>query len=374
MRGINDEAAIARIHAVLPMLNEAQRRMYLAAEAEAIGAGGITWVSDAAGVSRVTITAGRKDLREGRNLCVPGESGTPIRREGGGRKPLETAQPGIGEALESLIDPCADHPLRWTTKSTRKLCGELRQQGFQAGERSVASLLKKLGYRLSQTRSTGPAGSPCPDRAGQFRLINDLSAQFLRGGCPVICVDCERVQPAGQDSAPDCDPPSPDPEQSGFAEAGSPDSVHPDAAVFAVSAIRSWWNDMGSTRYPGTDRLLITVAGGGLLWMASPRWKSELQKFAEETRLDLTVCQLPPGTSRWIGVEYRLCNRITTQWPVRPPESLRITVELIASAAAQPDPAPGCEPGQAEPASLAHSGAPGWVDRIQAGGTRNRTE
>lgn len=157
---IVDENAVKRIKQVLPILNEAQRRIYLAAEAEALGHGGITQISKATGVSRVTITAGAKDLKENRNCTVPGEASTLIRREGAGRKPIEVTRPGIREALESLMETAAfgdsQGPFLWTTKSLRNLEADLQKLCYQVKCRKIGYLYKKHGLQPSEQSENEP--------------------------------------------------------------------------------------------------------------------------------------------------------------------------------------------------------------------------
>ena len=196
-----DNSTIERILKILPILNEAQKRMFLASEAEALGYGGITQISKATGISRVTITSGIKELKEGRNTCVPGSECMGIRREGAGRKPIEITQPGIREALESLMESSTfgdpQGPLLWTTKSLRNLEEELHAKGFDVKYRKIGYLLKDMGYSLQVNQKMNQVGDQHPDRDAQFRHINDTAAQFLNNGYPVISIDCKKKENIG---------------------------------------------------------------------------------------------------------------------------------------------------------------------------------
>lgn len=189
-----DDITIKRIEKILPILNEAQKRIYLASEAEALGHGGITQISKATGVSRVTITAGINDLKEGRNSAVLGESDTHIRRKGAGRKPIEATQPGIREALESLMESSTfgdpQSPLLWTTKSLRNLEAELQKLGFNIKYRKIGYLLKGMGYSLQVNQKMNQVGDQHPDRDAQFRHINDTAKKYMNDGYPVVSIDC----------------------------------------------------------------------------------------------------------------------------------------------------------------------------------------
>lgn len=352
-----DEITIQRISKILPILNEAQKRMYLASEAEALGHGGITQISKATGISRVTITSGMKDLKEGRNTAIPGDSGVPIRREGAGRKSIEITQPGIRETLESLMESSTfgdpQSLLLWTTKSLRNLEEELRKKGFDIKYRKIGYLLKDMGYSLQINQKMNQVGNQHPDRDEQFRHINDTATQYLNDGYPVISIDCKKKENIGNfkntgaEYSPRKQPVKvldhdfPLPELGKAAPYGVYDiganegyvnvGISADTAQFAVNTIRSWWNEMGHEKYPASDRLLITADGGGSNGSRNRLWKTELQKFADEAQLNISVCHFPPGTSKWNKIEHRLFSQITKNWRGRPLESLEIIVNLIAS-------------------------------------------
>ena len=131
---------------MLPVLNEKQKRLYLASEALEIGRGGIAQVSRASGTARSVIVAGIKELRSGDVNVISIDA--PIRRKGAGRKPITESQPGIEEALDKLVGNdtfgSPENPLRWTTKSLRNLAEELRAEGFKIAYRKVGYLLQKM--------------------------------------------------------------------------------------------------------------------------------------------------------------------------------------------------------------------------------------
>ena len=369
-----DEKNIQRINKILPMLNEAQKRMYLASEAEALGHGGITEISRISGVSRVTITAGINDLKQGRNTAVPGESQSPIRKEGAGRKPIEVTQPGIREALESLMESSTfgdpQGPLLWTTKSLRNLQNELQEKGFDIKYRKIGYLLKDMGYSLQINQKMNQVGDQHPDRDAQFRHINDTAASFLGQGYPVISIDCKKKENIGNfknggaEYAPkknpvkvlDHDFPLPGLGKAapyGVYDIGANEGyvsvgISADTAQFAINSIRSWWNEMGRERYPDTSCLLITADGGGSNGSRNRLWKTELQKFADESQLDITVNHFPPGTSKWNKIEHRLFSQITKNWRGRPLESLEIIVNLIASTTTDKGLIVRCKPDETE--------------------------
>src|SRR5215471_16879370 len=101
-------------------------------------------------------------------------------------------------------------------------------------------------------------------------------------------------------------------------------------ACFAVNTIRRWWRVMGKKRHPKTKRLLVSADSGGSNGYRIRLWKFELQKLANELKLPITVCHMPPGTSKWNKIEHRLFSFISINWRGKPLRSYRTIVQLIA--------------------------------------------
>jgi hypothetical protein len=346
----NDEELERKLATVLPCLDERQRRLLAAAEARSLGYGGITRVSKASGISRPTIQAALKQLD------TPGLFGGRIRTIGGGRKKARDKTPAILDALEQLIapetrgDPMS--PLRWTCKSTRQLASALADQGFAASHRVVGEMLHHLGYSLQANAKT-LEGKQHPDRDAQFRYINRTSGRYITEGWPVISVDTKKKElvgqykNAGEEWEPAGEPEKvnvhdfPDPRVGKAIPYGVYDmgwdlgwvnvGIDHDTAGFAVESIRQWWHGMGSELYGNAKRLLICADGGGSNGYRVRLWKVELQGLADETGMEITVCHLPPGTSKWNKIEHRLFSYITMNWRGRPLVSHHVVVELIAA-------------------------------------------
>ena len=344
-----------KIKTMLPILNEKQRRLYLASEAIAIGHGGIAEVSRASGLSRNVISRGIKEIEAGDAKELSAEA--PIRRKGAGRKAITKTQPGIKEALDDLVCDATygnpENPLCWTTKSLRKLADELHEKGFKIGYRKVGYLLEEMGYSLQMNQKMNQVGEEHPDRDEQFRHINQKVKDFGSAGLPVISIDCKkkelvgRFKNSGSEYAPkghavevfDHDFPLPAlgkaapygiydiAANEGFVNVG----ISSDTAQFAVASIRSWWYSMGIERYPAANKLLITADGGGSNGSRNRLWKTELQALANDTGLEISVCHFPPGTSKWNKIEHRMFSQISKNWRGRPLETLQIIVNLIAS-------------------------------------------
>ena len=338
-----------KLRRVWPHLHERGRRILAAAEALAWGHGGVSQVSRACGLSRVTILQGIRDLEapvlpEGR-----------IRRPGGGRKALVTQDPSLPQVLESLVEPLArgdpQSPLRWTCKSTRTLASELTAQAHPISHEKVAQLLRGLDYRLQGTRKT-EEGTDHPDRDAQFRYINRTVRRALAQGAPVISVDTKKKELVGNFANPGRqwrptktalrvkthDFPTPAvpraypygiydvQRNTGFVNVGTDH----DTATFAVASIRGWWHQEGRRLYPTATELLITADGGGSNGYRLRLWKWELQRLADQTGLSIRVCHFPPGTSKWNKVEHRLFSFISSNWRGEPLRDYETVVRLIA--------------------------------------------
>ena len=351
--GIDAEQIKRRFDAMRPVLDERLRRLWAAAEALALPRGGITTVAAATGVSRRAIHLGIKELRD---AAPPACEPRRIRRAGAGRKRLVDRDPTLAADLERLIEPLTrgdpESPLRWTCKSTRQLAAELQRQGHQVSHVTVAELLHELGYSL-QANSKTIEGTAHPDRNAQFEYINHLVDEQLRAGDPVISVDTKKKEligdfkNAGQEWRPAGDPERVRVHDFAIPELGkvSPYGVYDlaqnagwvsvgvdhDTAAFAVQSIRRWWQSMGRDTYPHATRLLITADSGGSNGYRVRLWKVELQHLADELGLPITVCHLPPGTSKWNKIEHRLFAFISQNWRGRPLVSHEAVVNLIAA-------------------------------------------
>jgi DDE family transposase len=347
-----DVAAIkARFEMLASVLDERERRLFAACEARAAGHGGVVAVSRATGMARSTIDRGLADLKAG-----PAPLGGRVRRAGGGGKPAIATQPGILSALNDLVqssirgDPEA--PLLWVSKSQRHLSAALAKQGFIAGQKLVGRLLRRLGFSLQANAKTRE-GSSHPDRDAQFEHINAVVRAFQAAGQPVISVDTKKKELVGdfKNGGRELRPkglPEPVrvhdfiiPELGKAVPYGVYDitanegwvnlGINHDTAAFAVESIRRWWQELGAPRYPAARRLMITADCGGSNGARVRLWKRELQVLADELRIAISVCHLPPGTSKWNRIEHRMFAFITQNWRGKPLVSHEVIVQLIAN-------------------------------------------
>ena len=341
----------AKFKSIWPLLDERTRRIMAANEALGLGYGGVSIVRRASGLSRKAIAKGIREIREG----VSPPAGH-IRKSGGGRKKLTVSDAGLLTALEGLID-CGtrgdpESPLRWICKSTRTLSLELTRDDHPISYVKVAQLLHEQNYSLQSNRKT-EEGEDHPDRDAQFRHINSCVKRTLAAGLPVISVDTKKKELIGNyDNAgqqwltakqprkvsghdfPDPSVPRAYPygiydlgQNAGFVNIGTDH----DTGAFAVASIRGWWRAEGRHIYPDAEQIVITADGGGSNGSRLRLWKLELQTFADETGLSLSVCHFPPGTSKWNKIEHRLFSFISSNWRGEPLRDYETIVNLIAN-------------------------------------------
>ena len=333
------------------VLNEQSRRRFVALEAQALGRGGVSLMAGISGLARSTIYHGLLDIRR-KVSAPPGR----VRRVGGGRKSKALEDPTLEVDLKGLVEPVTRgdpmQPLLWTARSLRTLAKELARKGHRVCPTVVGGLLRSMGYSLQANRKTREGGHHI-DRDAQFHYINAQAKAFLAAREPVISVDTKKKELVG------------DFKNNGrqWRPTGTPERVNVhdfidpklgravpygvyditnnvgwvsvgtdhDTASFAVQTIRRWWRTMGKKRHPRATRLLISADGGGSNGYRVRLWKVELQRLADQLELPITVCHLPPGTSKWNKIEHRLFSFITINWRGKPLRSYRTIVQLIAA-------------------------------------------
>jgi hypothetical protein len=345
----NSDVLAKKFERIWPYLDERARRMMAASEAKQLGYGGVSIVSRACGLSRITIAKGIREL-ESEPMAVG-----RIRRPGAGRPQLITLNPQIPQLLEALVEPLTrgdpESPLRWTCKSTRTLAAEMAAQHHPLSHEKVAQLLRSMNYSLQSNRKM-EEGEDHPDRDAQFVYINRQVRRALAAGMPVISVDTKKKELIGnfenhgrqwrKSKSPEIvnghDFPTPNVPRAypygiydigrntGFVNVGTDH----DTGAFAAASIRGWWCHEGKHLYPEAKQLLITADSGGSNGYRLRLWKVELQKLADTTHLAIQVCHFPPGTSKWNKVEHRLFSFISTNWRGEPLRDYETIVRLIA--------------------------------------------
>jgi transposase len=352
-----EDQARMRWRVIAPVLDERQRRLWAAAEAQSLPKSGAAVVARATGLGHRTIRTGMRELGE---LDAAPQPHRPqharIRRPGAGRKPIEEQDPSLLDDLDALVEPTRrgdpESPLRWTTKSTRNLAAALRATGHKVSPSKVGQLLREQGYSLQANKKT-KEGVQHPDRDAQFHHINNSVAAFVNEGAPVVSVDTKKKELVG------------DYKNGGreWRSAGSPREVDAhdfpggslgkaipygvydvvrgeahvnvgmdhDTPTFAAESLFAWWRTMGKRAYPNATKLLVAADAGGSNAYKSRVWKRELQDFADVTGLAVHVCHFPPGTSKWNRIEHSLFSAISINWRGRPLRTFETVVSLIAA-------------------------------------------
>jgi len=344
-----------RYEAVKGSLTERARRLFVAAEAKAAGYGGRAAASRATGMAPSAIDRGLKEIEATAATGGPGLDKTRSRRPGGGRKKLEDKHPELLGKLKGLVEATTrgdpESPLLWTARSLRNLVEAMAELGFKMSPSTLSRLLKLLGYSL-QSNKKCLEGQQHPDRNAQFENIAEKVRRQHEKGDPAVSVDTKKKElvgsyaNAGRELRPKSDPEL----VNGHDFAGDEGKAAPygvydlaqneawvsvgishDTGEFAVASIRAWWQEMGSVAYPGASSLLVTADGGGNNGYRLRLWKFELQKLADEVGFPISVCHLPPGTSKWNRIEHRLFSFITKNWRGKPLVTHQVIVELISA-------------------------------------------
>ena len=336
---------------MVPILDERQKRLYLANEAISYGRGGISLVSSVSGMSRTTITKAVSELKNGTK--IDGK----IRRSGAGRNFVESNYPDIEEKIRKIIDgKTYGDPMRvlsYTTESLRKIQTELEKDSIDVGHVTVGKILDAMGYSKQINQKMQQIGEPHPDRNAQFEYINETAAVFLETGEPVISVDTKKKEKIGNFKNNGSEyRPKKEPRKvldhdflikklgkiapygiynvnnnTGFVNVGT----NHDTSEFAVESISRWWETLGKHTFPSAKTLYITCDCGGSNGNRVKMWKYQLQQFSNRTHLEIQVSHFPPGTSKWNKVEHRLFCYIAKNWKGQPLIDVQTAVDLIGA-------------------------------------------
>jgi hypothetical protein len=332
------------------LLDERGLRLVAAAEALAAGHGGVSAVARASGLSRGAVARGIAELRlagaasggmaanlTGKANHVNGPvSGVPVRRRGAGRKRTAEHDPTLRRDLAALAAPASDggaeNPLCWTRKSVRQLAGELSAMGHRTSHRMVAELLHEMDYSLQARRKIRDDGGYRADDA-QFQFINGRIREFQAARQPVIAVDADKKEFCGGTAPESGRTPAGRIRElvtrgAGWVRVGS----DRDTSALAAQSVRQWWESMGKAAWPGAGRLLIAAGPGSRDAAGVQLWKTELQRLADDTGLEILICHLPPATTRWNRIEHRLVSLVGQDWRGRPPVRHEAVVNVVADA------------------------------------------
>lgn len=334
------------------ILNERERRIFLASIANEWGHGGVKRVCEISGVSPHTVIKGKKEI------AIGVEKTKQQRAKGGGRKKKESTCPEIWNWIKDIVDNSTYgnpvNPLSWTTKSLEKIQSDILEMHHELiGKNIIARLLKEHEYSLQGNRKMLQVGETHIDRNAQFEYINKAVKTALEDTVPAISIDTKKKENIGNfenegqeyrekgDARKVFDHDFPIPElgkvapygvytinnNKGFINLGT---SH-DTPNFAVDSIFAWWETVGSVTYPYAKRLLITADCGGSNSYRSRAWLFGLQEFADKTGLRLDVTHFPPGTSKWNKIEHRMFCYISKSWRGKPLVDIMTVVNLIGA-------------------------------------------
>ena len=341
-----------RIKRMMPVLNEKQKRLFLASEALSYGRGGIARVCRISGCSKNTVRAGIAELN-----ADTGQNDR-IRKSGAGPKFKEEYYPDIQEKVRQIVEGSTygspEQVLLWTTQSLRKIAGILlSENNIHVSHTTVGDILETIGYSKQTNQKMLQVGEPNPNRNAQFEHINATAKQFIAEGEPVISVDTKKKEKVGnfknggQEYRTKKDPRKVLDHDFPLKELGkiAPYGVYNlnknigfvnigtsrDTAEFAVASILRWWEVVGKRTFPNATKVLITADGGGSNGYRVRLWKYRLQQFSYRTGLDVYVSHFPPGTSKWNKVEHKLFCFISKNWQGKPLVDVETAVKLIGS-------------------------------------------
>ncbi|HII16303.1 TPA: ISAzo13 family transposase [Candidatus Woesearchaeota archaeon] len=347
----NEKMIRTKFLAINPTLNELSRRRWVATEAKALGRGGVSIVFRATGVNRNTIMKGIKELGNKQNI-----EPNRLRKKGGGRKKIVEKNPELEESILEIVESTTrgdqENPLRYTTKSVRKLQREIEKKGYKISYPSIAGILHNNKFSL-QANNKSIEGKQHPDRNAQFEFINqDVKTQIAKKE-PVISVDAKKKELVGNfknngkewNSKGNSTPVNVHDFQDKLLGKIAPYGVYDidknkgwinlgidhDTAEFAVESIRRWWMKVGKSKYPKAKTLTITADSGGSNGYRTRLWKFELQKLSNQTGLIIRVRHFPPGTSKWNKIEHRLFSFISKNRRGKPLISHAVIINLISA-------------------------------------------
>lgn len=329
--------------------NEVQRRRLAGVRAIEMGRGGLLRVCRLTGMSHHTVIKGMKEVRNTKRKQT-----SRIRKEGGGRKKIIEKSPNVKKEIENILEEnTAGDPmskLKWTNKSTYTIADEIKDKNQNISEGTVGSIIKSLGYSLQANVKSKENGSS-EERDSQFRYINEQVKLFAKKNMPVISVDTKKKELVGNFknygrkwqkkgkaeivNVYDFEYLAKGKaipygiyevlKNNGFVNVG----ISHDTSEFAVESIKQWWKNIGKRNYRKAKELLICADSGGSNANRSKLWKFYLQKFANKTGLKITVCHLPPGTSKWNKIEHKMFSFISMNWKGKPLRNYEMILNLI---------------------------------------------
>ena len=337
------------------ILDERQLRIVSGSLAKGYGYGGIKKLSDTLGLDPRTVKAGVSEIENGYTVE---NSEDRVRAAGAGRKSITEQYPDFLDKLEDVLrnntygDP--EKIIWWTNLSLRDISQIMQEKyAIPAGKDVVARGMERLGYSKQVNQKKNQVGEPHPLRNEIFEYINETAKGYLSRGIPVISTDTKKKELVGnfknngQTYRKQKDPLYVLDHDFPIAELGkvAPYGVYVlndntgfvnlgtdhDTAQFAVEGIRRWWSHIGLANFKGTDTVMIVCDGGGSNGWRNRLWKYAMALFAEEAKIQVHVCHLPAGASKWNKVEHRLFCYISKNWAGHPLIDIPTIVNYISN-------------------------------------------
>lgn len=333
------------------MLPENEKRIYAAIEAQKIGYGGISYISQIVNCSRTTIYRGISELKylnnNSNNLI------DRIRKPGGGRKPYDIIYPNINEQfLDVLKHYTAGSPMKdviWTDLSPSDIIEKLKEKHDVTVSKTVVDqLLKKHKYGLRKMLKSDTI-KVVEYRNEQFENIAKLIVEYEKTGNPIISMDTKKKEYIGnyyRDGKLYCKEHirTYDHDFNNNSEGVIiPHSIwdyklnvgyihigtSKDTSQFACDCIRNWWYNHGQFLYPNATSILILCDGGGSNGSRYYIFKLDLQLLAIELGIEIRIAHYPPYTSKYNPIEHRLFPHVTRACQGVVFSSVKIVKELM---------------------------------------------
>ena len=333
------------------VMNERERRLFLAETAVRFGYGSISVLSQRTGVAISTIRRAIAELSS-QEAADDGH----VRCAGAGRKPVEEIYPDIVNLIQEILDDetyGSPEGGKWMSCSLRKITKVLSDKGILIEKSTVQRIVRDLGYSRQKNRKMEQVGDPDPDRGVQFEFIHSETDKSLRDGIPVISVDTKKKENIGNfkndgtEYRASKQPRMVSDHDFFIPELGkvAPYGIYvlnnnaafvnlgtsADTGLFSVESIRRWWYTVGMENFWYADRIVVTCDCGGSNGSRNRLWKLALAELAEEIDKEIEVIHYPPGTSKYNKVEHRLFCYISKHWQGKPLVDVQTVVNLIQS-------------------------------------------
>lgn len=303
-----------RIQTKLPVLDERQRRLFLASEARKCRQGGVKRVSKLSGVSEKTIRRGLRELAEGAS-----KKQERARRPGGGRKPIE------GKGMASLVSRMMEGEiLSYTLLGRTAIVREIESKyECKVSVAAVERAFQNLCYKKSPASDFPNVYRRAPSVvARQLAFIDSTARVFQQSGDPVIFVDGQsRIlsrqasEPHGGNSIDLSEArigyvqrklrhlmpnhvfsPRKVQQKISYVKSSRDTGCHPGPLI---ESIAEWWEVVGDHFFPNAHKIFVICNFPRYQGERDQLWKYHLLQIAVARGIEIHVSFLPCGRYRW---------------------------------------------------------------------------